>query len=264
MKPSFLLALSALVAAHACPVSALDCAKASQPVEKMFCNTPKLKKADEAMSAAYFKLLRQTADPEFHEALVRSQRRWLEARSHGADRFGAAENEKADDRKVLLQMTNDRLTSLRSAEPIRTMEQQRTITAKDSGGPFAGYESSCYFLPPPYGSWGYACFGTVYRQHQDRICSLGMEWASGHMTEYRLVSIVKSDKPTPIASCSIGYASTSEQCPEPDDDAETKAIAHWNTTPEPSDSRPPPHAGGPWKYDPDIESRTVDQPWMSE
>ena len=58
--------LAALVVAHASPVHALDCGKASLPVEKLFCANPKLKKADETMSAAYFKLLRETADPDFH------------------------------------------------------------------------------------------------------------------------------------------------------------------------------------------------------
>ena len=65
-----------------------------------------------------------------------------------------------------------------------------------------------------------------------------------------------------MASCSTGYAETSEQCPEPDDDAETKAVAHWNTNPEPSNELPTPHASGLWKYDPDIDPRITDQPWM--
>ena len=75
MKPSVLLALGALALANASPVHALDCRNASLPVEKLFCATPELKQADEAMSAAYFKLLRETADPDFHAALIRSQRR---------------------------------------------------------------------------------------------------------------------------------------------------------------------------------------------
>jgi len=66
----------------------------------------------------------------------------------------------------------------------------------------------------------------------------------------------------PMASCSTGYAEMSEQCPEPDDDAETKAVAHWNTNPEPSNELPTPHASGLWKYDPDIDPRITDQPWM--
>jgi uncharacterized protein YecT (DUF1311 family) len=267
MKLSRLLVLGALVIAQASAAHALNCGKASLPVEKLFCATPELKKADEAMSAAYFKLLRETADPDFHEALIRSQRRWLEVRSHGVDRFGAAEGDQTDDRKVLLNLTRDRLTFLQTGAPIRVMEQQRKIAVQDGGGSFAGYEtSSCFFPPPPYGSWGYVCPGAAHRQHNDRICSIAMEWASGHMTEYRLVSVLKNSESKPVASCSTGYAGTSERCPEPDDDAETKAVAHWNTNPEPSDELPIPHANRLWKYDPDIDvdPTTTGQPWMHD
>jgi uncharacterized protein len=80
MKLNSTLILTALCVGYALPVHALDCAKASQPVEKLFCGTTKLKQADDAMSAAYFKLLRETTDPEFHDALIRSRRRWSVAR----------------------------------------------------------------------------------------------------------------------------------------------------------------------------------------
>ena len=106
MKPS---ALGALAVANPSPVHALDCRKASLPVEKLICATPELKQADDAMSAAYLKLLRTTADPDFHEGLIRSQRRWVEERSHGVDRFGAAAGfDRIDDREVLMDMTRDR------------------------------------------------------------------------------------------------------------------------------------------------------------
>lgn len=96
LKLTLPLVIGVLVIAHISSVSALDCGKASQPIEKLFCATPELKKADAAMSAAYLKLLHDTTDPDFHEALVRSQRRWLEVRSRGVDRFGTAENDKTD------------------------------------------------------------------------------------------------------------------------------------------------------------------------
>ena len=54
-------------------VDRIDLAKASGPIEKMLCSTAELKKADDDMSAAYFKLLRETKDPDFHAALIRSQ-----------------------------------------------------------------------------------------------------------------------------------------------------------------------------------------------
>jgi uncharacterized protein YecT (DUF1311 family) len=265
MKLSVTLALGALIVAHAYPVRALDCGKASLPLEKLFCATPELKKADEAMSLAYFKLLRETADPDFHELLIRSQRRWLEVRSHGVDRFGAAEGDETDDRKLLLNMTRDRLTFLQTAAPIHAMERQRKITNQDSGGSFVGYEtSSCFFPPPPYGNWGYICLGAVHRQHNDRICSVATEWASGRTSEYRLLSVLKNGEPKPVAACDTGYGATSGQCPEPDDDAETKAVAHWTTNPESSDELPTPHASGLWKYDPDIDPAISDQPWMRD
>lgn len=73
IRPEFLVAFSLLLAiAHASPTAALDCAQAAQPVEKMLCSTADLRKADEDMTAAYFKLLRETKDPDFHAALIRA------------------------------------------------------------------------------------------------------------------------------------------------------------------------------------------------
>jgi uncharacterized protein YecT (DUF1311 family) len=262
MKLASLLVLTLPVVAPFCPVYALDCGKASQPTEKLICITPELKKADEAMSAAYFKLLRQTADSEFHEALIRSQRRWLQARSRGVSRIEGMEDEEPDDRKVLLKITRDRLDFLRGTGPIRTMEQQRKVASKDSGGPFAGYEASCEFLPPRYGHWDYVCWVTTHRQHKDRVCSVAEDWASGHTTEHRLVSVVNNGEPKPVASCYTGYAGLT--CPDPENIGEIGAVAHWNTNPQLSnaDLRPP-RAGSLWKYDPDGPSET-DEPWMRD
>ena len=264
MKPTLLSALATLAVASSFPVHALDCQRASLPVEKLICATPELQKADEAMSAAYFKLLRKTTDSDFHEALIRSQRRWADLRSRGVDRFGAAADvNRTDDRDVLLEMTRDRLRRLQAVEPIGTIEQQRKLAAQDGGGPFAGYESHCFFEPPPYGSWGYICLGTAYRQHNERICSVAKEWASGRFNEYRLVSVVKNGKPKPVASCSLGFDEARGRCP--DDDVKTKTTAHWNTNPRPSDYlHNLPHASGLWKYDVDFDMDTVDQPWMRE
>jgi len=264
MKLGFLSALGVLVVASPASVHALDCAKASTPVEKLLCATPELKQADAAMGAAYFKLLRETKNPEFHDALIRSQRRWLEARSYGPDRFGAAEADKTDDREVLLKMTRDRLDFLKGAELIRAMEEQKKAIANDSGGPFAGYETSCWFLPPPYGGWNYACFSAAHRQHRDRVCSVDVKWATGPTIETRLVSIVKDGEPKPVANCSIGDASPNEQCPEPGDDAKAKAVAHWNTNPLSASDLPIPHADHLWKYDPDAAPKLADQPWMHD
>jgi uncharacterized protein YecT (DUF1311 family) len=263
MRLGFLSVLGVLVVASPVPVHALDCAKASTPVEKLFCASPELKKADAAMGAAYFKLLRATTNPEFRDALIRSQRRWLQARSPGPDRFGEAGDDSTDDREVLLKMTRDRLAFLKGAEPIRAMEEQKKVVSNDSGGPFAGYETSCWFLGPPYGNWEYLCFSAAHRQHRDRICSAEMTWASGHTTEYRLVSILKDGGVKPVANCSIGYASTDERCPDPDA-AAFKAVAHWNTNPLSAEHLPTPHADRLWKYDPDAGPKAAGDPWMHD
>lgn len=190
------------------------------------------------MSAAYFKLLRETTDPEFHDALIRSQRRWLEVREHGPDSFGEAEGDTTNDREILFTVTYDRMMFLRTGDPILTMEQQRKIRLQDSGGAFTGYKTHCVLQPPPYGNWNCECWGDTLRQHNDRICSSVMEWASGHMTEYQAVSVLKNGEPKVVATCSTGYATTSEQCPLPDADVWNKLDSHWNTTPAPSDYLP--------------------------
>jgi uncharacterized protein YecT (DUF1311 family) len=261
MKLAFLL-LTSLVVSSFCPAHALDCKNASLQVEKLICATPELKKTDETMSAAYFELLRKTPDPEFHEALIRSQRRWIQARSRGVPRIDG-EDAEPDDRKVLLKITADRLKFLNGPEPVRTMEQQRKIASEDGGGPFEGYETeSCEFLPPHYGDWGYSCWTTTHRQHKDRICSVTEDWASGHTTEHRLVSIVSNGDLKPVASCYTGYAGMT--CPDPEAIEEVGDAAHWNTNPQSSTfDLHPPRAGSLWKYDPDGPSGDND-PWMHD
>ncbi len=67
-----------------------------------------------------------------------------------------------------------------------------------------------------------------------------------------------------MASCSIGLDDAHERCSEPDDDVETKAAAHWNTNPRPSDDRRElPHASNR-KYDSDFDMGIVDQLWLRE
>ncbi|WP_257168497.1 lysozyme inhibitor LprI family protein [Bradyrhizobium sp. SRS-191] len=247
---------------------ALDCTKAQQPVDKIICASPQLKKADEAMSAAYFKLLRETTDPEFHEALIRSQRRWLKVRSGGVDRFGAAESDpeaQQSDARILLDRTRHRTDELQGGALIRAMERQRKIVAKDSGGAFAGYEpASCFFSPPPYGNWNYLCLSSMYRQHQDRICSVSLEWASGHISEVRSLDVVKDGRASPKASCAIRDFVGDDKCPEPDDDVDVKAIAHWTTASPGAAAAPAPAREQRWTYDPDVDARLEDQPWMED
>jgi uncharacterized protein YecT (DUF1311 family) len=258
MKLVVLLALCALFVG-ASPAGALDCFKATSKIDELICVTPELKAADEAMGAAYFKLLKDTADPAFHEALIASQRRWLKVRSVGPDRFGQAEDDKTDDRAVLLQVTRQRLTVLQKAEPIHKMEQERKIMSKDSGGAFAGFKTDCVLQPPPYGNWSYECWGEAHRQNASRVCSSVSEWASGHMAEYWRVGTLNSGKLKLIATCATGNVSTDERCPDPED---STAPSHWKTNSR--DPVPPMSTSGLWKYDPDIDPNVINQQWMHD
>jgi hypothetical protein len=123
--------------------------------------------------------------------------------------------------------------------------------------------SNCTLQPPPYGSWHYECWGETHRQRNDRICSSVIEWASGHMTEHRVVRVLKGSEPKVIATCSAGYASTNDRCPGGDADVWAKLDAHWNTTPNRPDL-PASQAANLWKYDPDIGPSASDQQWIHD
>jgi uncharacterized protein YecT (DUF1311 family) len=264
MKSWFAAVLCLIGLSYPSWVYALDCSKASSPVEKLICSTPELKRTDEAMSASYFKLLRETTDPDFHEALIRSQRRWLEMRLRGPDRFGQAQSDATDDREILLKMTRERLAALQTAKPIHMLELQRKIASEDGGGKFAGYRTYCVLQPPPYGNWGYECWGDTLRQHNDRICSSVEEWSSGHMTEYRTVSILKNGEPRAVATCSTGYNTTDDLCPESGADVGGTLDAHWNTRPDTSEPLPTSQVADFRKFDADIDPSATDQEWMHE
>ncbi len=72
--------LAAFVALGGAPALALDCAKATAPVERAVCGDPAAEAADEAMSKAYDALM-ATLAPQHRLALVASQRRWLKERA---------------------------------------------------------------------------------------------------------------------------------------------------------------------------------------
>jgi uncharacterized protein YecT (DUF1311 family) len=258
MRQLYLLTLTLIPLACLAPASALDCRQASSSVDKLICATPQLKKADGEMGAAYFELLKETTDADFHEALIKSQRRWLKVRSGGPDRFGQAQDDKTDDREILLGVTRQRLTFLRSGDPVRTMERQRTILSGDSGGAFEGFQSTGVLQPPPYGSWPYECWGDAHRQNKNRVCSSVREWASGHMTESRRVSVVQGGELKFVASC----ASAGEDCPDGDNRDNAGSASHWNTNP--TQPVADPQMADLWKYDPDIEPEVIDQKWMHD
>jgi uncharacterized protein YecT (DUF1311 family) len=255
MMRRFLVLGLLLAAGQASPVAALDCANASEAIEKL-CSDPALKKADDDMNAAYLTLLSETKAPDFHEALIRSQQRWLEARLDGAG-LGLVPGDTTGDLRIVLQWTRDRLEDLSQGGPIRRMETEQKQAEKESGGPFAGYDARCDF----WGPGGYRCSTGIYRQHYDRICSVNhVRWTLG-VIDYHLVSVVTNGKPRAIAGCAVGRAMTEALCPPP----YSAPGAHWTTHPNVQEGfQRVPEARNLWKYDPDVELSQADQSWMNE
>ena len=143
------------------------------------------------------------------------------------------------------------------------MEAQRKEAVGDSGGQLAGYEAFCNIFPPPYGGWNYSCLGSRHRQNGDRICSTFTEWASGHTTAIRRLSIFSDGKIQAIASCSFGYADTNAQCPGTGEGRQTSA-EHWDMTAITGSDNSLPEPGKLWKYDPDIDLSDDDGQWMRD
>jgi uncharacterized protein YecT (DUF1311 family) len=92
------------------PAQAFDCAKAQSAVEKAICADPKLKAADDAMTAAYTALRDSIAGSE-RKGLGASQRKWVKSRE---DSCGYQQG--ADLGTCVLGQTNERRLLL-AAEP---------------------------------------------------------------------------------------------------------------------------------------------------
>lgn len=198
---------------------AMDCAKASSPLEHLICTDPQLVRADADMGKAYTALLKQAAsDAQIHTMLVASQRRWVAARDNS---FGDLSNSvngqtgegysKAAQRKIVLQAIKARTAQLAEVTPggtpqpqlIQAALAQRKAASAYTGGPFAGFSTSCDFLPHS-GEYSYGCFATHFYQHHNRVCSVTQDWASGAVYETRAVANVVGGKAVLTATCKLG------------------------------------------------------------
>lgn len=99
------------------PAMAFDCAKAQSPIEKAICADPKLKAADDAMSAAYSSL-REALNATERKGLTASQRKWIRSRE---DRCGVREG-----------------AELSSCIQEQTEERRRLFRAEPESGPGTG------------------------------------------------------------------------------------------------------------------------------
>lgn len=187
----------------ATPGFAMDCAKAAQPIEKRICASPALRAADTRMNSAYTGALKAAPDTAIRDMLVRSQRRWIDARNKrlDADYEGRAlavdEVRKAIDRRtaVLADQSNKGLIARAQAE--------RQWLVKYTGGPLTGFDANCDFIPDDAtgAHVSYACFGAVHVQHRARVCSQSEDWATGAVYQYRSVSAADGGKVRPVAFC---------------------------------------------------------------
>ncbi|WCS26681.1 DUF1311 domain-containing protein [Methylobacterium sp. NMS14P] len=216
------LLATALAASLLAPASAraIDCRKAVSPLERLICADAALRKADAALGSAYAGLLHGADDPEIHAMLIASQKRWVAARD---TRLG--ELDAADARAVVLGAIRARTKDLSGrsrSDPARphwiaAALRQRAFAARFTGGPFAGFDTACDFLPVGQDRV-YGCFGSRRYQNGDRVCTLSDDWASGHTTETRTVARVVDGAARTVATCTIGGGDDAE-CPGPDNPA---------------------------------------------
>jgi uncharacterized protein YecT (DUF1311 family) len=245
------------------PASALDCKKASSPIEKMICNDTELKAADDKMSDAYFALLKSVDNKEIHGFLITSQRRWLKARTDLAKDNADSESVILAQTEVRTKLFQEKLSNGSNAfieEITKRINFEKNIASSSTGGAFAGYQALCFIGPGVGTSGGYFCESKRTFQNNNRVC-ISFFSDGPRVDEYRAVAIIRDGRLDTIATCSTGAAATSEQCPEPGIALEG---AHWNLKPTGSNvtNSELDHLPSS-KYDPDVKiSEEADGAWL--
>ncbi|WP_373981307.1 lysozyme inhibitor LprI family protein [Achromobacter sp. JD417] len=225
-----LLSLAGLFALSA-PALAIDCKKAATGVEKLICADRGAVSADAALNRDYSALLKAAPDAEIRTMLVDGQKRWLAARDNALERLIESPDLLPDGKTpaqaarslILARSAQFKEKAKGSDTPVliaRALEQ-RKFRAQFTGGPFAGFASSCDVLPPDYNN--YACFATRHYQNKDRVCTIDEYWASGGVYTKRYVANVENGRPKVIASCS--FSSADEAC------SDGNGKTHWNRSP---------------------------------
>nr|WP_165388529.1 lysozyme inhibitor LprI family protein [Sphingomonas populi] len=207
----------------ATPGHAINCGKASGRIDRMICADAALQRADAAMNAAYAGILKAAGDAGIRAMLVAGQRRWLAQRDADLghlDRSGDAPDA-GTWRGIVLKAIRDRTADLKRLEGgnpylphmVAVARAQRRFAARFTGGAFAGYDTSCSFLPGGDG-YSYGCFGRQRYQNKDRVCTIAQDWASGSVTETHFVGRVVGGTLRTTATCSIG-GGAGPSCPGP-------------------------------------------------
>lgn len=225
----FSLALISLLALVPIDAMAIDCSVAKLPIERTICADPVLKAADDALGSAYKAALVRLSNPTFREALIKSQRQWVEARASGPEEYRMdGEDTPFDVHAILLKMTKDRTDFLMSEGTFDSLTMQRDLADKFRGGPYAGLRAGCSFIPPPFRSnWDYQCSATISRQRGNRIVSKDVNWASGHTTQIRYKGAIVNGVPKIEFFCEVGY-DASKRCYDTEEEEETPGSKiHW-------------------------------------
>lgn len=249
----------------ATPAAAMQCARASTPLEKIVCSDRQLAAADQAMADAYFKLLHAIDDPSIRTSLIASQRRWLAARESDLGELDRAEGmDKRAQRTILLAVTRQRTRDLQERSGgrprfVATALRQRALASAYSGGPFAGYRVACSFIPDRRDDrkMYYSCFGGHAYQHGDRVCSQSEDFASYTVVTTRAVGRVENGHLKLVATCDFGGSDKS--CP--DDDADR--LRAWNTQPTTEQFQTGYGDGQRLEVDPDLGTGDEDADWLS-
>ena len=249
----------------ATPAAAMQCARASTPLEKTLCSDGQLGAADRAMAKAYFTLLRKVDDPSIRTSLVASQRRWLAARERDLGELDRADGmDKRTQRSILLAVTRQRTRDLQArteGQPqfVATALRQRALTSAYSGGPFAGYRVECSFIPSQRDDHKmyYSCFGSHAYQHGNRVCSQDEDFASYMLVTTRAVGRVEKGHLMPVATCAFG--GNDQSCP----DADADQLDAWNTHPTTTQFQTGYGEGPRLEVDPDLDTGDEDPDWLS-
>ncbi|MCB8877982.1 lysozyme inhibitor LprI family protein [Acidisoma silvae] len=218
---------------------AINCAHATSPIEHTICGSQAILHADTAMNRAYIAILKAAPDPEIHAMLVASQKRWISARDKTFGDLDKATDgqtgevlSKVVQAKLIMDAIKDRTGVLTqkskdaSMQPVliqMALRQQRFV-AQFTGGPFAGYDTSCEFFPDDSSgnSREYQCYATHHVQNDNRVCSQGLDWATYRTYSSGSVADVIEGKPKLVATCA------DDDCGDDD----TGAGANWNLHPE--------------------------------
>ncbi|MGB3433998.1 lysozyme inhibitor LprI family protein [Achromobacter sp.] len=247
----------ASLCALAAPAYAIDCAKAASAVEKLICSDRNTVSADAELNRAYAAILKQAPDGDIRAMLAHNQKRWIAARDEALANLiedpGAVPGGKTV-AAFARELIRDRTAELKAArkgasspELISRALSQKQFQAQFTGGAYAGYSTSCDFLPGEHAYYG--CFATRHYQHKDRICSVDEYWATGSVYTKRYVANVVDGKPQLAASCS--FSNSDEAC------SDTAGETKWNMKPQPRDfsypAKPLPKIDGEIVGDDDYE-----------